>query len=69
MPARKEIIMKEEEAKTKYCPFAKPVFSDGTCAASKCMMWVWFFSDKSLKSVHSLIEYSTTDGRCGLIKA
>ena len=35
--------MKEEEAKTKWCPMDKNHYADSdcTCIGSDCMMWVW----------------------------
>lgn len=58
--------MKEEEAKTKWCPMARTgmmfatnrsengcINKEDMCIASACMLWKWFDSNM-------------TQGRCGL---
>ena len=66
--------MKEEEARTKWCPFDK---SDNrnqhqrsgtrsTCIASDCMMWV---ADIDVIYSQEKAVYKTLDsGRCGLVR-
>lgn len=58
--------MDEEEARTKWCPFA-----DGTgnanCLASGCMAWRWAYSPKNVQS-HPVTQtpVRTNEGYCGL---
>jgi len=69
--------MKEEEAKTKWCPMARlsimnqsidSVGERELCIASGCMMWTW---DTAENKAHSETEGFNPDdyqGHCGLAK-
>lgn len=58
--------MTEEEAKTKWCPFAR---IDICCIGSRCMAWRW---EKAIESVSLMCGVvvtrdSATDGYCGSV--
>jgi len=56
--------MKEEEAKTKWCPIAGIINSisglSNKCIGSECMMWQW--------NISPFDNTVLPDGRCGLAR-
>ena len=55
----------EEEAKTKWCPFAPTKFKEVTtdCIASRCMAWRWMPDEIDPITGHS---FAVCTGFCGL---
>ena len=61
------MVVTEEEAKGKNCPFF-----DRMCGASNCMAWAWYFEEDHEKEESGLlnlkIKYKKTEkGSCGRI--
>ncbi len=62
-------VWTEEEAKTKWCPFAPTQFEEVTtdCIASRCMAWRWkarFGTDPV--NPENCAQLEPTHGYCGL---